>query len=160
MSFFELSAEDSELNLYPLSQHKGKVVLVVNVASRCGLTPQYKTLQGLYEQYRDRGLVILGFPCNQFGFQESGSNQQIQEFCSLNFKVTFPVLNKIKVNGDSAHPVYKFLKNNAPGFLGTQIIKWNFTKFLVNKEGKVVKRYGPQTEPNEIVPDIENLLSS
>lgn len=158
MNFFDLTAEDSELKSYPLEQHKGQVILVVNVASRCGLTPQYEALQKIYEQFKDKGLVILGFPCNQFGLQEPGSNQEIQEFCSLNFKVTFPVLNKVEVNGEKAHPIYKFLKSQAPGILGTEAIKWNFTKFLVNRQGQVVERYAPQTEPQDLVQDIEKLL--
>jgi glutathione peroxidase len=158
MNFFDLSAEDSELKPYPLNQHQGKVVLVVNVASRCGFTPQYKALEQIYEKYKDQGLVILGFPCNQFGHQEPGSNQQIQEFCQLNYKVSFPVLNKVEVNGENTHSVYKFLKSNAPGILGTEAIKWNFTKFLINREGQVVGRYAPQTDPKDIVPDIEKLL--
>jgi len=160
MNFFDLSAEDSELKSYPLAQHKGKVVLVVNVASRCGLTPQYEALQNIYEQFKERGFIILGFPCNQFGAQEPGSNKEIQEFCSVKYKVSFPILNKIEVNGDNTHPVYKFLKSNAPGILGTEAIKWNFTKFLVNREGQVVGRYAPQTDPKDLIPDIERLLNT
>lgn len=158
MSFFNLSAEDTTQTPYPLSQHAGKVVLVVNVASKCGFTPQYEGLQELYTKYHDKGLVILGFPCNQFGNQEPGSNSQIQEFCSLTYNVNFPVLNKVDVNGENTHPVFDFLKKEAPGLLGTEAIKWNFTKFLIGRDGKVFKRYSPQTEPKSLASDIEQLL--
>lgn len=160
MNFFDLNAEDSVLKRYPLEQHRGQVVLVVNVASKCGFTPQYKDLQSLYEMFKDQGLVILGFPCNQFGSQEPGDNQDIQQFCGLTYNVTFPVLNKVEVNGNNTHPIYKFLKSEAPGVLGTEVIKWNFTKFLVGKDGAVKKRYSPQTSPIAIADDIKHELES
>lgn len=141
-----------------LEQYKGKVVLVVNVASKCGFTPQYKGLQDLYASYESKGLVVLGFPCNQFGAQEPGANEEIQSFCSLNYGVSFPVMAKVDVNGDDSSPVYKWLKSSAPGVLGTEMIKWNFTKFLVGKDGKVIKRYAPQTSPEDIKADIEAAL--
>lgn len=151
---------DAQLKNYDLSQHKGKVVLVVNVASQCGFTPQYKGLQELYENFPDEKFVILGFPCNQFGFQEPAENKEIQEFCSLNYNVSFPVLAKVDVNGSGADPVFNYLKNAAPGVLGTELIKWNFTKFLVGKDGKVLKRYAPNVEPKEIRSDIEKAINS
>lgn len=141
-----------------LSAYAGKVVLVVNVASKCGLTPQYEGLEALYRQYKDRGLVILGFPCNQFAGQEPGTSADIAQFCSLNYGVTFPVFARINVNGRWAHPLYKWLKSAAPGLLGVEAIKWNFTKFLIGRDGEVVMRCSPQTEPAEIAPDIEKLL--
>lgn len=158
MNFFELNAEDNLLKTYPLEQHRGQVVLVVNVASKCGFTPQYQDLQNLYLKYKDQGLVILGFPCNQFGAQEPGDNQEIQQFCGLTYNVTFPVLNKVEVNGNNTHPVYQFLKSQAPGLLGTEAIKWNFTKFLIGKDGTVKNRYAPQTNPSAIAEDIESEL--
>mgnify|MGYP000163830889 CR=1 FL=1 len=136
----------------------GKVVLVVNTASRCGFTPQYAGLQKLHESYAPRGLVVIGFPCNQFGAQEPGTESEIQEFCQLNYGVKFPMFGKIDVNGKDAHPLFKFLTSEKPGILGTEMIKWNFTKFLVDKEGNPVKRYGSNTKPEEIAPDIEKLL--
>lgn len=142
-----------------LSQYKGKVVLVVNVASKCGFTPQYEGLEAVYEKYKDRGLVVLGFPCNQFGSQEPGSNDEIQQFCKLNYGVTFPVMAKVDVNGNNTAPLYEFLKSSAPGVLGTEAIKWNFTKFLVGKDGKVLERYAPQTKPEELQSDIERALT-
>ena len=141
-----------------LSQYKGKVLLIVNTASKCGFTPQYKGLQALYEKYRDQGLEILGFPCNQFGHQEPGDAGQISEFCELNFGVSFPLFAKIDVNGDDAHPLYRHLKKEAPGVLGSKAIKWNFTKFLVNREGQVVKRYAPTDKPESLEKDIQSLL--
>ncbi len=158
-SFFEFTTADSTQKNYDLSQHKGKVVLVVNVASKCGFTPQYKGLEELYQKFKNQGLVILGFPCNQFGFQEPGSDSDIQQFCSMTYNVTFPVLGKVDVNGASASPIYQFLKEQAPGLLGIELIKWNFTKFLVGKNGEVIKRYAPNTEPADIASDIEKALS-
>ena len=142
----------------PLTEFKGKVLLIVNTASKCGFTPQYKGLQELYAQHKDKGLEILGFPCNQFGKQEPGDSGEISEFCELNYGVDFPMFSKIDVNGDDAHPLYKHLKQEAPGLLGSKAIKWNFTKFLVNKEGKVVKRYAPTDTPASIEKDIAALL--
>jgi len=134
------------------------VLLIVNVASRCGFTPQYAGLQALYEKYRDRGFLVLGFPCNQFGSQEPGSEAEIGAFCNSSYGVTFPLFAKIDVNGNEAHPLYQHLKSEAPGVLGTEAIKWNFTKFLVDRQGGVVKRYAPKEEPQDIASDIEALL--
>lgn len=142
----------------PLDQFKGKVMLIVNTASKCGFTPQYKGLEELYKNYKEKGLEILGFPCNQFGKQEPGNEEQITEFCELNFGVTFPLFKKIDVNGPDAHPLYKFLKNEAPGLLGSEAIKWNFTKFLVDQNGKVVKRFAPTDTPEKIEKHVQKLL--
>ncbi len=141
-----------------LSEHKGKVLLIVNVASKCGLTPQYEGLQKLHDQFHDKGLEILGFPCNQFGAQEPGTAAEIQEFCDLNFKVKFPLYAKIDVNGDGTHPLYQYLKKEAPGLLGSESIKWNFTKFLVARDGKVLGRVAPTDTPESMVPAIEKAL--
>lgn len=149
--FKVLNAQGQEVSL---GDYAGKVVIVVNVASKCGFTPQYAGLEELYQKYKAQGLEILGFPCNQFGAQEPGSDSDIQSFCSLNYGVSFPVFKKIEVNGDSASPLYTWLKQSAPGILGTEMIKWNFTKFLINKKGEVVKRYAPQTTPAEMRADI------
>ncbi|OWW20241.1 glutathione peroxidase [Noviherbaspirillum denitrificans] len=142
-----------------LKQYQGKVLLIVNTASECGFTPQYKGLEAVYEQFAGKGVEVLGFPCNQFGAQEPGSNADIGHFCEANYGVTFPLFDKIDVNGDAAHPLFKHLKSEAPGLMGTEAIKWNFTKFLVRKDGRVYKRYAPQTEPMELVKDIEKLLT-
>ena len=142
-----------------LEDYRGKVLLVVNTASKCGFTPQFAGLESLYEKYRDQGLEILGFPCNQFGRQDPGSNDEIQEFCQLNYGVSFPMFGKIEVNGGAADPLFKHLKKAAPGALGTERIKWNFTKFLINKDGDVLKRYAPSTKPEDIEADIEALLA-
>ena len=155
---FEVKAKDGKA--VSLKQYEGKVVLVVNVASKCGFTPQYTGLEEIYKKFKDRGFVILGFPSNQFGSQEPGTNDEIQEFCQLNFGVTFPVMAKIDVNGKAADPVYQWLKAEAPGVLGTEFIKWNFTKFLIGKNGKVVKRYAPRDEPKDLEADIEAALAS
>jgi glutathione peroxidase len=141
-----------------LSAYAGKVLLVVNVASKCGFTPQYEGLEALHRKYADRGFEVLGFPCNQFGAQEPGDAEEIANFCSLTYDVTFPVFAKIDVNGSGADPLYGELKKQAPGFLGTEGIKWNFTKFLVGCDGQVVERYAPTTKPEEIAADIEKLL--
>lgn len=158
-TFFDYTVKDAKKIDHHLSQYKGQVVLVVNVASECGYTPQYAGLQELYEKYKAQGFTVIGFPCNQFGGQEPGSNEEIQSFCSLKFLTTFPVLAKINVNGSDTAPIYDYLKKSAPGLLGTEMIKWNFTKFLVNKEGQVINRYAPQTEPMEIEKDIQILLA-
>lgn len=142
----------------PLEAYKGQVVLVVNVASQCGFTPQYKGLEELYEKYQSQGFTILGFPCNQFGAQEPGTAEQIQSFCEINFGVKFPLLAKIDVNGKNADPIFQWLKASAPGLLGTEMIKWNFTKFLVGRDGQVLKRYAPKEEPQAIAGDIEAAL--
>ena len=141
-----------------LADYAGKVVLVVNTASKCGFTPQYKGLEALWQAYKDRGLVILGFPCNQFGQQEPGDDAAISEFCELNFGVTFPLFRKVEVNGSNAHPLFVQLKKRAPGLLGSQAIKWNFTKFLINRDGQSVKRYAPATKPEALKTAIEALL--
>ena len=141
-----------------LSAHKGKVLLVVNVASKCGFTPQYEGLEGLHRRYADKGFEVLGFPCNQFRAQEPGNAEQIASFCKLTYDVSFPLLGKIDVNGPEAAPIYRHLKKEAPGVLGSEAIKWNFTKFLVDRSGKVVKRYAPQAKPEDIARDIEPLL--
>ena len=142
-----------------LDRYKGKVLLVVNTASKCGFTPQYKGLEALYRKYRDQGFEVLGFPCNQFGAQEPGNEQEIATFCETNYDVSFPMFSKVDVNGDAAAPVYRYLKSAKPGLLGTEAIKWNFTKFLVRKDGEVYKRYAPQTEPEVLMKDIEKLLA-
>jgi glutathione peroxidase len=141
-----------------LEDYRGKVLLVVNTASKCGFTPQFGGLEELYQKYKDKGLVILGFPCNQFGKQDPGSDDEIQEFCQLNYGVSFPMLAKIDVNGSNADPLFQHLKKEAPGALGTEAIKWNFTKFLIDTEGNVVKRYAPKDKPSAIGRDIEKLL--
>jgi glutathione peroxidase len=143
-----------------LSDYRGKTLLIVNVASACGFTPQYSGLEALYRKYRDRGFEVLGFPCNQFGGQEPGSADDIATFCSTKYDVTFPLFAKIDVNGAHAHPLYEHLKSEAPGALGTKAIKWNFTKFLVNKSGDVVERYGSSTTPEQIDADVARLLAS
>lgn len=141
-----------------LEQYKDNVLLIVNVASKCGFTPQYDGLEALYKKYKDKGLVVLGFPCNQFGSQEPGTEREIQNFCRVNFGVTFPMFSKIKVNGDETHPLYRHLKSEQPGILGTEVIKWNFTKFLVDRQGNVVERFGSSTKPEELEEKIEALL--
>jgi glutathione peroxidase len=142
-----------------LAQYRGKVLLIVNTASKCGFTPQYQGLEEVYRQFKDKGVEVLGFPCNQFGAQEPGSAGEIGTFCEKNYGVTFPLFAKIDVNGEEAHPLFKHLKQAAPGMMGTEAIKWNFTKFLVRKDGSVYKRYAPQTGPKELVADIEALLA-
>jgi glutathione peroxidase len=141
-----------------LSRYKGRVALVVNTASQCGFTPQYKGLEALQKKYHAKGFDVLGFPCNQFGAQEPGSEAEIATFCETSFGVTFPMLAKVDVNGDDAAPLYKWLKKEKPGLLGSEAIKWNFTKFLVDRDGKVVARYAPNDTPESIAPDIEKLL--
>lgn len=133
-----------------LADLQGKVLLVVNTASKCGFTPQFKGLETLYQAHKEAGLEVLGFPCNQFGRQDPGSNDEIQEFCSLNYGVSFPMFEKIDVNGEGAHPLFKFLKQSAPGLLGSEAIKWNFTKFLIGKDGKVLERFAPKDTPKKI----------
>ncbi len=141
-----------------LERWRGQVVLVVNTASRCGFTPQYAGLQQIHQRYRDRGFEVLGFPCNQFGRQEPGTADEIGTFCERNYGVSFPMFAKIEVNGPGAHPLFRWLKGEAPGILGIGAIKWNFTKFLVGRDGRVFKRYAPRTPPDHLVPDIERLL--
>ncbi|MFN8943799.1 MAG: glutathione peroxidase [Pseudobdellovibrionaceae bacterium] len=156
--FFDYSVQDSKHQNFDLKKFENKIVLVVNVASKCGFTPQYKGLEELYLKFKDKNFVILGFPCNQFGAQEPGSDSEIQQFCQMNYGVTFPVMAKVDVNGSNTAPIYDFLKSSAPGILGTELIKWNFTKFLVGKDGKVVERYAPQTEPKDLAKVIEILI--
>ena len=142
-----------------LAQFNGKVLLIANTASNCGFTPQYKGLEAVHQQFKDQGVEVLGFPCNQFGGQEPGDATEIGAFCEKNYGVTFPLFAKIDVNGDNADPLFKYLKHAAPGLLGSEGIKWNFTKFLVKKDGTVYKRYAPQTKPEELVDDIKKLLA-
>jgi glutathione peroxidase len=156
----DFSATSIEGKPVELSTYRDKVLLIVNTASQCGFTTQYQGLQALYDKYASRGVAVLGFPCNQFGAQEPGSATDIQSFCETRFGVTFPLFQKVDVNGSNAHPLYDFLTKSAPGILGTEGIKWNFTKFLVDGTGKVVKRYGSTTEPKEIERDIEKLLTA
>jgi len=157
-TFYDFNAKDIREKEISMSAYKNKVVLVVNVASKCGYTPQYEGLEKLYKSYHKQGFEILGFPCNQFKNQEPGTSKEIQNFCKVNFGVTFPLFSKIDVNGDNADPLYVYLKKQAPGFLGTESIKWNFTKFLIDKNGKVITRYGSSTKPAAIAKDIEKLL--
>jgi glutathione peroxidase len=158
MNVFDFQAVSLDGTPVDLARFRGKVLLIVNTASECGFTPQYAGLEKLYEQFKDRGLVVLGFPSNQFGKQEPGSEAEIGAFCEKNYGVTFPMFAKVDVNGDDAHPLYQHLKQEAPGVLGTQAIKWNFTKFLINKDGSVAERYAPQTKPDQITGDIKRLL--
>ncbi|KIO15215.1 hypothetical protein M404DRAFT_991931 [Pisolithus tinctorius Marx 270] len=158
-TFYDLKAELPGGNVYDFEQLRGKVVLVVNVASECGFTPQYKGLQALYDKYKDRGFVILGFPCNQFGGQEPGDDASIASFCELNHGVSFPLMKKSDVNGNNTNPVYKWLKNEKAGILGLTRIKWNFEKFLVDKNGNVVNRWASTTTPEAVSPYVEKLLS-
>jgi glutathione peroxidase len=157
-SIYDFSAQTVGGKDQSLSDYKDKVLLVVNTASKCGLTPQFAGLEELYEKYKDKGLEVLGFPCNQFAGQDPGSNDEIQEFCQLNYGVSFPMFGKIDVNGSGADPIFKHLKKEAPGALGTQRIKWNFTKFLINADGKVLKRYAPTDKPSAIEKDVKKLL--
>ncbi|MGA2371571.1 MAG: glutathione peroxidase [Candidatus Korobacteraceae bacterium] len=158
MGLYDFSATLNNGKNKKLSAYKGKVLLIVNTASRCGNTPQYHGLQELYAKYHDRGFEVLAFPCNQFGHQEPGSDEDIKSFCEMNYGVEFPLFSKIEVNGDDAHPLYKFLKSEKTGLLGDSI-KWNFTKFLVDKQGKVIERYAPMTPPARIASDIEKQLA-
>jgi glutathione peroxidase len=157
-SIHEFSAELLGGGTQSLADYAGKVLLIVNTASQCGFTPQYAGLEALYKRFRERGLVVLGFPCNQFGAQEPGDAGEIASFCQKNYGVSFPMFARIEVNGDNAHPLYQYLKRTAPGLLGSEAIKWNFTKFLVDRAGDVVQRYAPATAPDSIADDIEKLL--
>ncbi|RDV26033.1 glutathione peroxidase [Alteromonas aestuariivivens] len=155
---YEFSATLNNGELKSLADYRGKVLLVVNTASKCGFTPQYDGLESLYRKYNSQGFEVLGFPCDQFGHQEPGSDDDIRQFCELNFGVSFPLFKKIEVNGEAAHPLYSYLKSKAPGVMGTRRIKWNFTKFLIDQKGKVVKRYAPATKPAIIDGEIRHLL--
>ncbi len=155
---YDFSAKDIDGKSQSLGDYAGKTMLIVNVASKCGFTPQYTGLEALYEKFRDKGLVVLGFPCDQFGHQEPGDEAEIKNFCSLNYDVQFPLFAKIDVNGANADPLYKYLKHEAKGLLGSESIKWNFTKFLVDKSGKVLKRYAPTDTPESIEKEIAPIL--
>ncbi|MEY2953795.1 MAG: hypothetical protein RLZZ401_1882 [Pseudomonadota bacterium] len=157
---YDFKALDIQGKSVALKRFKGRVLLVVNTASACGFTPQFAGLEALHQAYGAQGLVVLGFPCNQFGEQDKGSNGEIASFCQLNYGVSFPMMGKIDVNGGDAHPLYRWLSAEAPGLLGTQAIKWNFTKFLVGKDGEVVKRYAPQDEPKSLAKQIEAALAA
>jgi len=158
MSIYDFEAETLDGKPAPLSDWRDKVALIVNTASKCGFTPQYKGLEDLYRKYRDRGFVVLGFPCNQFGRQEPGDAAEIANFCSLTYDVDFPLMRKIEVNGPRAHPLYAYLKSAKKGVLGTEAIKWNFTKFLVDRKGDVVGRFAPAVEPQKLESAIEAVL--
>jgi glutathione peroxidase len=158
-TLFDITANGLDGQPVNLVQYKGKVLLIVNTASKCGFTPQYKGLEAVYQQFKDRGVEVLGFPCNQFGAQEPGDADAIGAFCEKNYGVTFPLFAKIDVNGEHAHPLFQKLKKDAPGILGTEGIKWNFTKFLIRKDGTVYNRYAPATKPEELISDIEKLLA-
>ncbi len=158
-SIYDFKVKTIEGKETTLEIYKGKVMLIVNVASKCGYTPQYEGLEALYKKYKERGLIVLGFPCNQFASQEPGSEKEIQNFCRINFGVTFPMFAKIKVNGEQTHPLYRYLKSQQTGLLGSESIKWNFTKFLVDREGKVIDRFGSSTKPKSLEDAIEKLLN-
>ena len=155
---YNLSVKDIQLNDVDLSSFQGKTLLIVNVASKCGFTPQYKDLQNLSDKYKEQGLEDLGFPCNQFGGQEPGTNEEVQSFCDLTFNVSFKMFDKIEVNGENASPLFKHLKHESPGILGTESIKWNFTKFLVNKNGEVVKRFAPKDGEAAIEAELKKII--
>jgi glutathione peroxidase len=157
MGLYDLSAKLNNGRRKKLADYKGKVLLIVNTASQCGFTPQYEGLQELYARYKHSGLVVLGFPCDQFGNQEPGTDAEIKSFCQVRYGVSFPLFSKVNVNGDDAHPIFQFLKNEKGGLLGDSI-KWNFTKFLIDKKGTVVERFAPMTPPSVIEPQIEKLL--
>lgn len=159
-NIYDYQVKKADGTLMVMNDYTGKVMLIVNVASGCGFTPQYEALENLYEKYGQQGLIILGFPCNQFGNQESGSNSEIQSFCQTKFGIKFPIFAKIDVNGKNADPLFNFLKENARGIFGTKRIKWNFTKFLVGRNGQVLQRFSPRTKPEALVQDIEKTLAS
>ena len=159
-TIYDFDAQQMSGTNVPLSQYRGKVLLIVNTASACGFTPQFAGLEDLHKQYADQGLVVLGFPCNQFGSQDPGSNDEIASFCQLNYGVSFPMMAKIDVNGAQAAPLYQWLAAEAPGLLGSKAIKWNFTKFLVGKDGRVLRRYAPQDAPKKLGKDIEAALAA
>jgi glutathione peroxidase len=160
MDIYEFEALSIDQQRVPLSQFKGQVMLIVNTASDCGFTPQFTGLEKLHEKYAAQGLAVMGFPCNQFANQEPGDDAQIASFCQRNYGVNFQMMSKIDVNGDAAHPLYKWLAAEAPGLLGSKAIKWNFTKFLVGRDGQVIKRYAPQDAPEKIAKDIEAALAN
>jgi glutathione peroxidase len=158
MSVYDFTARTIDGEERSLSRYRGQALLIVNVASRCGFTPQYAGLEALYRKYRDHGFAVLGFPCDQFGHQEPGNEAEIAQFCSLTYEVSFPMFAKIDVNGAGTHPLYRYLKAARPGILGLEAIKWNFTKFLVGKDGESVRRYAPTDTPDRIEPDVEAAL--
>lgn len=158
MSIYSIQAKDIQGKETSLQDYKGKVLLIVNVASRCGFTPQYAGLEKLYQNWKDKGLVILGFPCNQFGKQEPGTEGEIKEFCDSQYQVSFPLFAKVEVNGPHSHPLYQLLKTQAKGMMGSESIKWNFTKFLVDQNGQVIKRFAPIEKPESIEKSIRDLL--
>jgi glutathione peroxidase len=158
-TLYDITADSLAGTPVDLGRYKGQVLLIVNTASNCGFTPQYKGLEAVYQQFKDKGVTVLGFPCNQFGAQEPGQADEIGAFCEKNYGVTFPLFAKIDVNGDHAHPLLQKLKKDAPGILGTEAIKWNFTKFLIRKDGTVYDRYAPSTKPEDLIADIEKLLA-
>ncbi len=158
MSVYDYSAKTLDGQDVNLADYRGQVLLIVNTASKCGFTPQYEGLEALYKTYKDRGFTVLAFPCNQFGAQEPGNAEEIANFCSLTYDVTFPVMSKIDVNGADAHPLYRFLKKEQKGVLGTEAIKWNFTKFLIGKDGEVVERFAPTVKPEDLKVAVEALL--
>ncbi len=159
-SFFDFQATDIQGQTRNLSELRGQVVLVVNTASACGFTPQFAGLEALFQKHRDAGLTVIGFPCNQFGGQDPGSDGEIAQFCQKNYGVSFPMMSKVAVNGDDAHPLWVWLKAQAPGILGTQAIKWNFTKFLIGRDGQVIQRYAPQDGPASLEGDIQRALQA
>ena len=158
MSIYDFKANLNDGTEIALNEYKGKVLLIVNTASACGFTPQYEELQDLYHRFKNDGFEVLAFPCNQFGKQERGDNSQIKEFCDLKFNIKFPLFEKIEVNGDNAHPLYQHMKTAQPGILGTEKIKWNFTKFLIDREGNVVERFAPKDKPLDLIPKIKKYL--
>ncbi|NBW98217.1 glutathione peroxidase [bacterium] len=158
MSIYEYQVKSNSGELISLEKYRGKALLIVNVASQCGFTPQYQGLEAVYQKYKDRGLEILAFPCNQFGSQEPGTDQEIKSFCETRYQISFPLFGKIEVNGKNTHPLYGFLKSEGKGVFGSEAIKWNFTKFLVDKSGHVVRRFAPLDKPEKIAPDIEAIL--
>ena len=159
-TLYNMTCQNIQGKEVPLTEHKSKVLLIVNTASQCGFTPQFQGLEDLYKKYRAQGLEILGFPCNQFGSQDPGGNEEILTFCQINYGVTFPMFAKIEVNGPNAHPLFQHLKAQAPGVLGSEAIKWNFTKFLVDKTGAVKERFAPTTKPSDLEPAIKALLTT
>lgn len=159
MSIYDFEIETIKGEKKTLNEYENKVLLIVNTASKCGFTPQYKQLQELYDEFKDQGFAVLGFPCNQFMGQEPGNHNEIERFCELNYGVTFPLFTKIDVNGENAHPLFTYLSTETPGLLGSKAIKWNFTKFLIDSNGYPVERFSPNTNPNKITPHIEKLLN-
>ena len=158
MSIYDFEATTIDGQPQKMDTYRGKTLLIVNVASECGFTPQYTGLQELHDRFKDKGFAVLGFPCDQFGHQEPGSEEQIRNFCSTNYSITFPMFSKVEVNGDDAHPLYKYLRSEREGLLGTESIKWNFTKFLVGSDGAVLKRYAPTDTPESIGADLARIL--